>query len=142
MTAKNQIDVNRLSRWREVVWTDEDSHDVKRVACHESELVRVMDMPFPPGAVVLEPVRNLTSICSSTKFFCRFPYQVGDTFTENINQGDRDCLVIAVDDATGDYLYDYEMPAGKKFLRDHNQKPVSAGRIPKKFQQIKTELEK
>ena len=121
-------------KWLEVVWTDENCREVKRVACHVSELVRVLDMPLPPGAVVREPVRNLASICSRTRFFGRFPYQVGDTFVENINQGDRDCVVVAVDDATGDYLYDYKMPAGKIFLRNNNGKPVSKKRIPKKFE--------
>jgi hypothetical protein len=123
-----------LRRWREVVWTDENSREVKRLACHESELVCVMDMPFPPASVVREPVRKLTNIGSNTQFYCRFPYQVGDTFVENINQGDRHCVVVAVDEATGDYLYDYEMPGGKKFLRNQNKKPISRERIPRKFQ--------
>ena len=122
-----------LRRWHEVVWTDENCREVKRLACHESELVDVMDMPFPDGAVVREPVCKLTSIRSNTKFHCRFPYRVGDTFVEHINQGDRYCVVVSVDEATGDYLYDYEMPVGKKFLRNHNGKPVSRERIPRKF---------
>ncbi len=122
-----------MSRWREVIWTDENNREVKRLACHESELPHVLNMPFPPGAVVREPVYELTNIGPNTKFQCRFPYRVGDTFYDNINQGDRLCHVIAVDEPTGDYLYEYTMPAGRTFLRNQNGKPVSEKRIPKKF---------
>lgn len=122
-----------LSRWSEVVWTDENCREVKRLACHESELVNVMDMPFPDGAVVREPVCKLISIGPNTKFHCRFPYRVGDTFIEHINQGYRECVVVAVDETTGNYLYEYDMPGGKTFLRNQNGKPVSKERIPRKF---------
>jgi hypothetical protein len=45
------------------------------------------------------------------------PFKDGNTFDENINQGGRWCRVTAVDEETGDYLYDYEMPNGRVFMR-------------------------
>ena len=122
-----------MSKWREIVWTDENNREVGRLACHESELAYVLNKPYPPGAVVREPVYELTNIGPNTKFQCRYPYRVGDTFYDHINQGDRLCHVIAVDEKTGDYLYEYSMPAGRTFLRNQNGKPVSERRIPKKF---------
>jgi len=100
------------------------------------ELPLVLNKPFPPGAVVREPVYELTNIGPNTKFQCRFPVKVGDTFFDFINQGDRPCRVVAVDDETGDFLYDYEMPGGRVFLRNQYGKPVSEKRIPKKFRDI------
>jgi len=122
-----------VSLWREIIWTDENNREVARLACHQSELEVVLNRPFPPGAVVREPVYELTSIGVNTRFACRFPVKIGDSFTDNINQGDRFCRVVAVDEGTGDYLYEYEMPAGRTFLRNQYGKPVSRRRVPKKF---------
>jgi hypothetical protein len=126
-----------MSRWREVIWTDENNKEVKRLACHESELDHVLNMPFPTGAVVREPVYELTNINSATKFQCRYHYRVGDTFYDHINQGDRFCRVVAVDEESGDFMYEYEMPGGRTFLRNQNGKPISEKRIPRKFAEVK-----
>ena len=60
-------------------------------------------------------------------------YQVGDSFIDNIGQGDHHCVVVAVDDSTGDYLFAYKTLDGKCALRNHNSTPVDKKRIPKKF---------
>lgn len=124
-----------MNLWREVVWTDAQGREVKRLACHVSELPRVLDMPFPAGAVVREPVYELTNLTPTTVFHCRYPYRVGDTFTDFVNQGDRPAVVVAVDEATGDFLYEYEMPGGRVFLRNQDARPVSRARVPRKFRE-------
>ena len=122
-----------MSLWREIIWTDENNREVSRLACHESELDLVLNRPFPNGAIVREPVYELTNIGPTTKFCCRFPCNLGDIFHDFINQGLRVCKVVAVDELTGDFLYEYEMPGGRCFLRNQYGKPVSLKRIPKKF---------
>ncbi len=50
---------------------------------------------------------------SRLRFWCRCPsVKEGDYWPENINQGDRGGLVVAVDEEKGQYLWEYEMPAG------------------------------
>ncbi len=124
-----------MSKWREIIWTDENNREVARLACHESELKYVLSLKYPPGAVVREPVYELTTIKSNTKFQCRRPVQIGDSFYDHINQGDRFCTVVAVDEETGDYLYEYEMPGGRVFLRNQYGRPVSQKQIPVKFRE-------
>jgi len=47
------------------------------------------------------------------RFWRRCPaVQVGEWWSENINQGDRNGGVVAVDVERGQYLWEYEMPAG------------------------------
>lgn len=110
-----------MNNWRLVTWTDEDANVVKRLACHVSELKQVLEIQ-PPGSVVREPVTILDNL--QGQFFCRYPYKVGDTFYEIINQGERLCVVISVDETTGNYLYEYEMPRGRKFIRNQYGKPT------------------
>lgn len=43
-------------------------------------------------------------------------------FTELINQGNRDCVVVAVDGTK--LLYEYEMPNGTSAIRNERGKPV------------------
>jgi hypothetical protein len=122
-----------VTPWRLVVWTDADNREVRRLGCHVDELPRVLDLPFPPRAVVREPVYALTAAWDAPAYFSRrrpCPFKVGDTFTEEINQGHRTCRVVAVNDRTGDYLYDYEMPGGRVFLRNQSGRPVGRGRVP------------
>lgn len=106
------------SQWREVRWTDENNREVKKLICHVDELPEVIASPFPKGAVVREPVYEFTGVSTTQpKFFRRCLVKVGDQFDEFINQGKRDCQVMAIDPETGRYLYEYDMPNGTTALR-------------------------
>lgn len=50
--------------------------------------------------------------------------RAGEYFEEQINQGSRTCTVIAVDEASGNYLYEYEMPEGSTAIRNQHGRPV------------------
>ena len=108
-----------------------------RLAFHESETEKVWNLPFPAGAVVLEPMMMLTNLTERYSWFHKkwCPYQVGDVFYENINQGDRPCRVLAVDEESGNYLYDYEMPNGRVFHRI-NGRSVNPKRLSKKWKAL------
>lgn len=70
------------------------------------------------------------------EYTCDIP-NVGECDTINANQGDRDATCLAVVGTQA--LYEYEMPAGRCFLRliDHdtgNWRAISRNNIPKAFQ--------
>ncbi|HYF37108.1 MAG TPA: hypothetical protein VD994_17545, partial [Prosthecobacter sp.] len=122
--------------WRLVTWTgDSPSNVIWELAFHESELEEVLSLPFPPGAVCRDPVMMLTDFARAkpyTWFRKRWqPLKPGDSFMENINQGDRWCYVLAVDE-DGALFYSYEMPNERVFLRIDG-KPVSPNKIPRKW---------
>jgi len=48
---------------------------------------------------------------------------VNQQFEEFINQGMRDCTVVAENGTK--FIYEYVMPNGKSCLRDQNNKPIS-----------------
>jgi hypothetical protein len=134
MVTLNDEDTDMTTNpWRRIIWTDENGRTVKELVCHEDELSEGVDLQFPPGAVVREPVYEYTGIPhpSMVQFFRRNMIRVGDTFTDFINQGVRGCRVIAKNDETGQYIYDYEMPRGAVFMRNQDGKPVSRKRLPK-----------
>ena len=68
-----------------------------------------------------------------------FGFKFGDFFQEHINQGLRDCQILAVDEKTGDYLYEYDMPAGKTFMRTRFRGSVSQKNLPKKWLKLMEE---
>lgn len=125
--------------WRVVEWTDVNGRVVKELAFHESEQEQVVNLPFPPGAVVREPVMQLTNLARAKpyRWFRRQHdvLRVGEVFAENINQGDRLCRVLAVDEETGHILYDYEMPNGRVYHRISGR-PVSLKRLPAKWRKL------
>lgn len=129
-----------LHPWRIIQWTDERGQIVKELSFHEGELAEVLSLPFPAGAVVREPIMMKTDFSKHCYWFRRkwCPYKPGDTFFENINQGDRLCKVLAVDEETGNYLYDYEMPRGRVSMRIMG-KPVSEKALPKKWRRLRDE---
>src|SRR5208337_3029551 len=106
-----------LIPWREIMWINERNREVSRMVFHVDELAEVLALPFPEGATAHEPVYEFSAFNGGTKFFRRCLVKTGDTFSEFINQGERDCLVLAVDPDTGRYLYEYVMPAGSSALR-------------------------
>jgi len=116
-----------MTNYRVITWTDERERPVKQMGFHVSDLESVLNLPFPKGAVSRDPITEFTGIPVELPFYQdKSPLMVyGTQFQEEINQGLRNCQVIAVDDATGEYLYDYEMPAGRTFIRNHKGKPVS-----------------
>lgn len=70
------------------------------------------------------------------EYTCDIP-NVGECDTINANQGDRDATVLAV--VGTQVLYEYEMPAGRCFLRLIDQdtgkwRAISRNNIPKAFQ--------
>lgn len=121
--------------WRIIRWTDAEYRVVRQVCFHETELKQILSLPFPDNAACREPIQEMTSFDPRSQFFRRrfYPAKVGDFFQEHINQGLRDCSVVAFDDSTGDYLYEYDMPGGRTFLRNSAGKPVSQKRISKRF---------
>lgn len=121
-----------VTPWRLFIWTDERDREVKRLVCHESELSEVADLPFPPGAVAREPVYEFTAMSALMPwdFYRKHPFEVGFRFTDFINQGDRPAMIVAKNDATGDFIYEYEMPGGRVFLRSRGGRPVSLKRLP------------
>ena len=125
--------VTPVSPWRLVCWTDENGREVKRVVCHESEVGAVMNLPFPPRAAVREPVYEQTNLIGLMPFHFhgKHPFGVGFTFTDWVNQGDRGAQIVAKNDGTGDFIYEYEMPGGRVFLRDRAGRPMSRNRLPK-----------
>jgi hypothetical protein len=127
--------------WRLVEWTDEAGRVVKELAFHEAELREVLDLPFPPAAAAREPVVELTHFARAKpyQYFRRrwCPHKPGDVFYENINQAERLCKVLAVDEASGRILYDYEMPGGRVFMRIDGR-PVSAKRLSQKWREMLT----
>ncbi len=124
--------VTPVSPWRLVCWTDEAGREVRRTVCHESEVGAVMDLPFPHRAVAREPVYEQTALAGLVPwdFHRRHPFGVGFTFTDNVNQGDRPCAIVAANGDTGDFIYEYEMPGGRTFLRNRRGRPVSRNRLP------------
>jgi hypothetical protein len=105
-----------MSEWLEVIWTDNRSKPVKKLVCHYTEVGEVVNLPFPPEAVVREPVMAWHG-GSVPRFYRKSLMKVGDHFEEEVNQGMRPCTVLAVDERTGRYLYEYEMPNGTTTLR-------------------------
>lgn len=104
--------------WHLVRWTDENMNVVDQMICHESELILCLNLPFPPGAVCREKTEILKGNSKfGVGYFRRSPIQPGDTFEEEINQGLRPCVVLAVDVTTGEFLYEYQMPHGTTSLR-------------------------
>lgn len=132
--------------WRLVQWTDGHGRPVKNLICHDDELGRVLNLPFPPGAVARDPVTEFTGVNPSgprPRYFRRMPWvAVGARFAENINQGDRDCEVVAVDEATGAYLYAYQMPGGREFMRRGPEgHPVTRSRLSLKWKRLLGDVE-
>lgn len=141
-----------MNPWRIVNWTDADYRIVKTVHCHESELEEVLNLPFPAKAVCRDPVMELTQFAMVHHWYklrwrptkddpyaaSLSPYAVGDVFEEDINQALRECVVLAVDEKTGQYLYIYDMPKGRSFLRV-NGKPISMNQLGKKWTRLLAE---
>ena len=107
-----------IGEWLKITWSNEKYRTIKEVNCHASELAEVLNLPFPPGAVVREEAVAITDFSNPLKWFRKkwVGLRVGETFPEWINQADRICKVLAIDDM-GSILYDYEMPNGKLFHR-------------------------
>lgn len=125
------------TQYRIVTWTDENHRPIRQMAFHVSDLAAVLDLPFPIGAVCRDPVTELTQIKPDLSFYDgKFPYRDGDQFQEVINQGHRHCYVIAVDDSTGAFLYEYDMPGGRTFLRNHKGSAVQRGKLSRRWLQI------
>lgn len=128
-----------LANWCEVEWTNEVGRAVKRLAFHFDEMSEVLDLPFPDGAVAREPVVAMTTFArkSPPPFFRRRLCLLtpGDVFGEYVNQADRTCVVLGVDEKTGQCLYEYEMPNGRTYLRIDGQ-PVSRNRLPEKWRKF------
>lgn len=125
--------------WRVIEWTNENGRTVRELAFHKEETQEVLDLPFPDDAVVREPIMLLTDFFREYKWFRRHrtswsELKYGDVFYENINQGDRACKVLAVDE-NGRVLYDYEMPRGRTFHRIDGR-PVNIKRLPKKWRRL------
>jgi len=131
--------------WRVIEWTGTRPYiQVDEIVFHESELEQIINLPFPQGAVVREPICEFTTFMRRrpVKFFKRHycPFKAVDQFTDWVNQGDRDCMVVDVHQDTGWYLYDYIMPAGKKFFREAlglgSGRPVSPKHPPAKWREF------
>jgi hypothetical protein len=72
---------------------------------------------------VLDALKLAAKEAAAKEAASKRQYEAGDTFTEHINQGDRDCTVIAV---LGDkYLFEYTMPAGTSAINNERHKAVS-----------------
>ena len=60
--------------------------------------------------------------------------KAGDSFNELINQGQRECIVIAVDGSNpAQYLYEYEMPHGTSAVRNEKGRPIPYDSISLKW---------
>lgn len=76
------------------------------------------------------------------EYLRRLPFP-GEEFTVNWNQGDRPARVLAV--LGHEMLYDYEMPAGKVFMRicyigcESDGRSVSEESLPKKWRKAMEE---
>lgn len=134
---------SEINNWCLVTWVDSCNKTVAQMGCHFDEICEVLDLPWLPGVAAREPIDAYTGTPVSVKWFRRRPpeYKVGDLFYEKINQAQRLCEVVAVDEKTGDYLYEYEMPAGGLYLRNKNGRPVSRNRLPRKWQSLLCEVE-
>lgn len=117
--------------WRLVRWTDENNKEVASLVFHVDELAEVIALPFPSGAVVREPIYEC-SVLAGARFFRRDLTKVGDPFVELINQGNRECEVVAIDPKTWRVLYEYEMPNGSSALRWYQWERgiMKTGQIP------------
>lgn len=127
-----------MNPWRLVSWSNETGRVVKELACHIDELGEVLQLPFPAGACCRDAVMELTNFLLHYQWFRRrwLPVKVGDYFQEVINQGTRDCQVVAVDEHMGHFLYEYEMPNGRTYLRDHTGRPINRNRLSKRWQAL------
>ena len=132
--------------WREVFWTDADCREVYRIACHESELGEVLDYyrdHTPEGAVCREPVKTLSRTTAKTKFFRRSMVALNEQSELYVNQGMRPASVVGIDEKTGKYLLEYEMPRGSTALRvcgwdkgQYREKSVSSKALSQRWQRL------
>jgi len=106
----------RTIPWRLIRWTDANNKEVRSLVFHVDELKEVVDLPFPEGAACREPIYECSTLAGA-RFFRRDLTNIGDCFTEFINQGNRDCQVVAIDNKTWRVLYEYTMPNETSALR-------------------------
>jgi hypothetical protein len=126
-----------MNNYRVITWTDENYREVSRMGFHVSDLKEVLALPFPKGAVCRDPITELTDLKPGMPFYDgKRPVYDGECFQEFINQGERDCQIIAVDESTGAYLYEYDMPGGRTFLRNHRGVPVSRTKLSRRWHQL------
>lgn len=57
MTATKSAGPCRL-----ITWTGPDYEIIQQLGFHKSDLKAVLDLPFPQGAVVREPITELTTL--------------------------------------------------------------------------------
>jgi len=124
-----------LPEWLRCTWSDENYRTIKTVNFHRSELDQVINLPMPAGAVVREQVVAITEFSKPLSWFKKrwVGLRVGEHFQEFINQGWRHATVLAIDDI-GNLLYEYEMPAGKVFMRIDEggyHRPISPKQLDK-----------
>lgn len=110
--------------WYRVTWTDADCHEVLSLCCHSSELADVLNWWTEERwaeMVCREPVESISEErlrAGGLKFWHKNPVKVGDEFEVQVNQGLRPCLVVAKDEETEVFLYNYEMPNGRLYYRE------------------------
>ena len=118
--------VSKPSPWRIMRWSDEQGRTVRRMGFHLIDLDKVLALPFPENAAVRNPMTWYTGVEKIEGWYLsKSPMEVGTDFSEEINQGLRDCTVVAVDPSTGRYMYEYTMPKGTSAPRRENGRPVS-----------------
>jgi hypothetical protein len=103
-------------------FTDHHGHVVERLVIHESErgefskAVEQGKVEWLKNPSIVRHERGWPWSGRETlglRFWKQYPaVKEGDWWTENINQGDRDGQVVAVDIERGQYLWEYEMPKG------------------------------
>lgn len=112
--------------YRVITWSDAHHRPVLRIGFHVSDLAKVLKCHAPASAAGRDPITEYTGIERVAYFYDgKSPVQVHDSFEEEINQGMRGCTVVAVDEKTGRYLYEYTMPNGTSALRRESRRSVS-----------------
>lgn len=112
--------------YRVITWSDGNRRPVLAIGFHVSDLEAVLRFPQPVTAAGRDPITEYTGVERVLYFFnSKSPFKAGDTFDEEINQGQRECVVVAVDEKTGRYIYEYEMPNGTSALRWENGRSIS-----------------
>lgn len=128
------------NNYRVITWTDDHGRRVSELGFHVSDLDKVLNLPFPAGAVGRVPVTEYTGIPLELDFYDeKMPCREGDQFSEIINQNLRDCEVVAIDEQTGAYLYEYTMPNGRSYLRNHHGNSVQRKKLSAKWRRILNE---
>lgn len=110
----------------EFTFTDANGAIVERLVIHESEReefsrdVEAGKVDWLNSPAIVRHERGWPwngREAPATRFWKRCPtVKVLDGWSENINQGDRDGQVVAVDEERGQYLWEYVMPKGSTGL--------------------------